>query len=483
MSQATITAAGDAGGESLIRRLLRRQWPFWLGGVLVGLAEIIFYYHTDMFIVVTTGLAQMFAVSEEHLLGIDWVARVYEPGVHWTIIAALLGARLVAVMEGESRGWVKYNWKMLLLSFIGGMLFSFGTRLAGGCTTHHFLGGLPSMSIASWVVLMTGIPFAFIAFQISTKMGLGGYFKHQETKGTACKHCDHPDNPQPGYDPNYSHWRSPLRWLLNAFLLTFLALPIYYGVTGWISGSVNEIGWGELAWMAVPGVLLGLGIAKTGFGTECSVMAPEATFTKEEFYRKGGVPQCTYYMFRGMLPLQGFMAAIVVFNLFILGRWLLGYGSIPNASGEAGLYWGHILGGPLLAMGAVFMIGCEVRTYARLGLGYATALVALPGFYIGYLPYTLFKEQIDAVAFGDGLTDFITIPEWAAYNLGGTEAMWAVLYSLFLIGLLVMSFQAARSFLGLKLKQILYHNTDEIVYRPVSDQPRAGAEPVTEPAG
>ena len=40
------------------------------------------------------------------------------------------------------------------------------------------------------------------------------------------------------------------------------------------------------------------------------------------------------------------------------------------------------------------MIGCEVRTDARLGLGYATALAALSGFYIGYLPYTLFIEQI-----------------------------------------------------------------------------------------
>ncbi len=462
------TAPDDAGvaKEGLAQRLIRRQWPFWLGGVLVGLAEILFYFHTDMFIVVTTGLAQMFAVSEE-LVGIDWVARVYEPGVHWTIIAAVLGARLVAVNERESRGWVRYDGKMLLLAFIGGLLFSFGTRLAAGCTTHHFIGGIPAMSIASWVVLLTGIPFAFIAFLIAMKMGLGGYFKHQETRETAQSHLGDPANPQPGYDPAYNPWLSPMRWLLNAFLiLTIFALPAYYGITGWISGSVNQIGWAEVIWMAIPGLLLGYGIAKTGFGTECSVMAPEATFTKEDFYRKGGVPQCTYRMFRGMLPLQGFMVAIVIFNLFILAWWFLGYGTIPNAAGAAGLYWGHILGGPLLAMGAVFMIGCEVRTYARLGLGYSTALVALPGFYIGYLPYTLFQEQIDPVIFGEGLTDFITIPEWGAYTLGGSEVAWAVGYSLVMIGLLVMSFQAARSFLGLKLKQILYRNTDEIVYGP-----------------
>jgi hypothetical protein len=473
---ADVDLCMDTHKTGLIKKLLTQQWPFWLGGVLVGLAEIMFYYRHDMFIVVTTGLAQMFATSEEHIFGIDWVARVYEPGIHWTIIGALLGARLVAILEKESRGWVKYNWRMLALSFVGGVLFSFGTRLAAGCTTHHFIGGIPSMSIASWVVLLSGIPFAFIAFKIALACGVGGYFKHQETRSFAARFCRQTLNPQPGYDPNYSSWRSPLRWTLNLFLIGFLAIPLYFALfTDEIAGSVGAIGWTSVLWLAIPGIILGFGIAKTGFGTECSVMAPEATFIKEEYYRKGGVPQCTYYMFRGMFPLQGFMMAIVLFNLFVLYSWWSGRGEIPNASGDAGLYWGHILGGPLLAMGAVFMIGCEVRTYARLGLGYATALMALPGFYVGYLPYTLFQDKIDPVIFGEGLTDFITLPEWAAYTLGGTELTWAIGYSLALIAILALSFQAARGYLKHTLKEIFTRNTDELVYRPAPVASESGS--------
>ena len=49
----------------LIRYLATHQWPFWLGGLLVGLSEILFYFHFDMFVVVTTGFAQMYAASEE----------------------------------------------------------------------------------------------------------------------------------------------------------------------------------------------------------------------------------------------------------------------------------------------------------------------------------------------------------------------------------------------------------------------------------
>jgi len=470
---------------ALLRYLARHQWPFWLGGLFVGISEILFYYRYDMFVVVTTGFAQMYATSEHYLLGLDWVSRVYEPGIHWFIIGALIGARIVAVLEGESRAWVRYNRRMLTLAFIGGMLFSFGTRIAGGCTTHHFVGGIPSMSIASWVVLLTGIPFAFLAFKIALGWGLGGYFRHQETREIAAKYRNDPLQPQPGYDPAYRPLLDPLRILMTVFLLTFVLVPVYFALfTDEIAGGVSEIGWFDLGWLLFAGAILGFGIAKCGFGTECSVMAPESAFTKQEFYQRAGVPLSTYAMFRAMLPLQGFMVAIVVFNLFILGSWLLGTGSIPNAAGDAGkygLYWGHVLGGPFLAMGAVFMIGCEVRTYARLGLGYSTALVALPGFFLGYFPYTLFKEQIDGVVFGEGLTDFITIPEWASYTLGGSETMWNIAYSLFLIGLLVFSFAYGRRFLRTTWRNIITRNTDELVYARPEPAPLAG-QPAVVPA-
>lgn len=452
----------------MLAALVRRQWPFWLGGVFVGLAEILYYVHSGNydFIVVTTGFAQMYAASEQ-FLGVDWVGRVYEPGIHWTIIGALLGARLVGLGEGEVRSWVRYDNRMLLLAFVGGLLFSFGTRLAAGCTTHHFVGGIPAMSIASWVVLLTGIPFAFLAFKFALKSGLGGYFRHQETRAVAERCYCHPDHHNPCYDPGYRAWRDPLRLLMNGVLLVFLGVPLYLAIFGdSIQGAVSQIGWTEVLWLMAPGMLLGIGIAKCGFGTECSVMAPESVFMDKESYCRQGVPLCTFRMFRSMLPLQGFMAAIVLFNLYILGAWMLGVGSIPNAAGDQGLYWGHILGGPLLAIGAVFMIGCEVRTYARLGLGYATALAALPGFFIGYIPYTLFQEEIDGLLLTEGLTDYLTIPEWASYTLGGSEEAWAIAYSLVLIGFLVLSLEAGRRFLRVRLGDVLSKNTDDLVYEP-----------------
>ena len=145
---------------------------------------------------------------------------------------------------------------------------------------------------------------------------------------------------------------------------------------------------------------------------------------------------------------------------------------MPLASGEEyGLYWGHIVGGPFLAMGAVFMIGCEVRTYARLGLGYMTALAALPGFFIGYIPYTMNKEAIDAVMLGEGLTELLTVPQLADSLVGGGEVMWALVYSAFLIGLLIMSFTVGRKFFKVGMGEMMRKNTDELVYAEVNPEP------------
>jgi hypothetical protein len=445
-------------------KLLRKQWPFWLGGLFVGLAEIVFYFRYDYFIPVTTGLAQMYAVTEQKLLGLDFVARVYAPGVHWVIVGAVLAAWLVAILERESRAWVRYDRRMLGLAFVGGILFSFGTRIAGGCTTHHFLGGIPAMSIASWVVLLSGIPFAFLAFKLAMSLGLGGYYRHQDTREIAQAYEAQKHNPYPGHDPNYRPRRDVLRWALLAFALLLILAPILFALLGSIEGSIAQIGWVEAGWLGLAGLLLGLGIAKSGFGTECAVMAPEAILAKKEFFCDRGVPLCSFNMFRGMLPLQGLLVAVVLFNLVIMTRWLGFDGPVPNASGEAGLYWGHILGGPLLAMGAVFMIGCEVRTYGRLGLGYGTALAALPGFYVGYIPYTLFQAPIDALVFGEGLTRHITVPQAMSALFGGGDVAWALLYSLLLLGVLAWSFAIGRRFFRLPLRRLLASNTDELVY-------------------
>ena len=153
----------------------KRQWPFAVGGAIVGLGEAIYFLMFGKFIPVTTGLAKMFSTVEANITHTNTISKVYSPDIHWIIIGALLGAWLVGRLEGESRNWVKYSPGMLLLALLGGIIFGFGTRLGPGCTTHHIFGGLAVMSVASLTIAVVGLPFAFLAFEFVAKLGYGPY--------------------------------------------------------------------------------------------------------------------------------------------------------------------------------------------------------------------------------------------------------------------------------------------------------------------
>lgn len=163
----------------LWRRMLTRQWSFFWAGIGFGIAQVIFIVTnwwdraaaglaassvpitvtTDlgrMFRAMELGIYNLFALPDFQLYGnsIDGIASggVFQPGIGWPIVGMMIGGALVVAFEREHRAWVKYSTKMLVLSFIGGVVFSYGTRLAGGCTLNHLLGGLPMMADRKSVV-------------------------------------------------------------------------------------------------------------------------------------------------------------------------------------------------------------------------------------------------------------------------------------------------------------------------------------------
>ena len=78
---------------------LRKQWPFWVSGVFVGVAEIMNYIVLEKPIGLTTGLVEMTAAFEQTVLpeSVDWWSRAYDPNVHWIIIGVVVGALPIAI--------------------------------------------------------------------------------------------------------------------------------------------------------------------------------------------------------------------------------------------------------------------------------------------------------------------------------------------------------------------------------------------------
>jgi hypothetical protein len=496
----------------------KRQWPFALGGAIVGLGEVVYFLKFGTFIPVTTGLAKMFSTVEENLTHTNTISQLYSADIHWVIIGVLCGSWLVGRLEGESRNWVKYSPGMLAVALLGGILFGFGTRLGPGCTTHHIFGGLAVMSVASWTIAILGLPFAFLAFELVAKLGYGPYFKHQETLAV-CRICRHADlDPEDDacrkldpetlaecrkyrgaglehdhrlvLDENYNPWKSVLRMAAWSVVAVLLLSSLY---TGFFGSSSQALGTGPL-WpnliRLIAGLCLGFGIAKAGVGTECGLMAPESLLVPESHYRKLHIPIVTQRMFQALLPVSGVLAAVIVLNLAVLIMWL-GFGwPVPDAAPQPqgwGLHLGHLLAAPCLAIGSVFMIGCEIRSYGRIGLGYLTGIVGLIGFYLGYLPYVYFHEAIDGFIGRHVFLQATNIPELLTSDPTGQQVV-GVLYTALLVGLFVLVVVFGAKRIGATPRQYLTENTDDLALASIerslqaspawlaeSDQPPAQA--------
>lgn len=490
-----------------MKNMLTKQWSFFWAGVAFGVAQII--YMVALFIndvskgkpgdlspiTVTTDLGAMYRTMEvgiNHMFGFtsnlygmsnaDGMSiggGAFVPGVGWQILGMMLGGLIVALTEKESRIWVKYSAKVLWVAFVGGMFFSYGTRLAGGCTLNHLLGGMPLLSIHSMVTVVFMAIGGALGFVIMEKLDLAKYFKHQETK-SYCEANLNDKGESLCYDPSYKPFRRPVFWISAAFLALFIGFSLYGGLVNpeWLQhldkkGELKPLGKaiaGVGALYAfvtlVAGVIAGFGLSKSGFGTECALVSLEvagAMRDDDKKFAKMGVPRITRTLMRGYLPIIGVVASWVIVGAFVWLGWVLG---IATPGFEHGIKYqltlGNIFGGLLIGSGAVLLIGCEIRSYMRVGLGYLNTWVGMIGFAIGYLPFTMNYKAHEAFLESTRMTETFKLYQMIfPDNIAMQKIMfggWVLVLAAFLLYLIRLG---ARN-TGMNRQQLLNLNTEDL---------------------
>ena len=148
------------------------------------------------------------------------------------------------------------------------------------------------MSLTSIVVALVSVPFAFVAFFIMAKLDAGGFMKHNETLATV-KYCaEHGlDSETLCYDPKYNPYKDPLRIILTVFLLVLVGASLWTAFQGVTANSIGRLPWIDVFLKTLVGLLIGLGIAKSGLGTECAVMAPHSLHMKAKHFDSMGESQ------------------------------------------------------------------------------------------------------------------------------------------------------------------------------------------------
>ena len=493
-----------------MKKYFTKQWSFLWAGVMFGVAQIIYmvglmipkwasgdtpkvspmtvtsdlgksFRAIEIWLSHTFGFAdpQIYGKAVEFGDGTVSSGGAFYPGIGWIIFGMLLGGMLVGYLEKDSRIWVKYSKKMLLVSFFGGIIFSYGTRLAGGCTLNHLLGGVPMMSLHSLVAIVFMSIGGLLAFFLMAKMGMAGNFKHQNTKSYSKAAYEKGDLVESfNYDPNYNPKKRPMYWVGLIFLILFFGVTVYGGLfnpefLGHLKDgalkpfnkSIAAQGIGYVVLTLVAGIIAGFAMAKSGFGTECALVSAEASsmISKDEKkFAKWGLPKITRTLFKGLLPLQGVVAAWIITLAGIIVFWgFLGYKHGFSGSVKYQLTAGVPIGGFLLGAGAVLLIGCEIRSYMRLGLGYLNTWVGFMGFAIGYLPFTLFYDQHKAFLANNVWAEPYTWLEIFS-DSHAVQVALAIIFWLALVALLRFLIKKGAEMTKTSPNSIMYLNTEEL---------------------
>lgn len=503
----------------LMKRLTKMQWSYFYAGIVFTVAQVIFILATWEHkvavgkvptlspISVTTDLGKMFRTLEvfintifgfhSELYGnyamvnghlVSDTTGVFFPGIGWPIVGMILGGFIVTVLEKESRAWAYYSKKALIVSFIGGAFFSYGTRLAGGCTLTHLMGGVPVMGIRSTGSILFMALGGATGFMVMEKLGLANYFKHQETFSYVSA-ADKGE--QATYKKGYSWKKNPAFWVGLLFSALFVGAALWgalgnpealqhvtpKGEIAAYGGGPTDKGWLFVILTLLAGTVAGVALGKSGFGTECSLVSVEiaGAMTKDDDkFAKMGVPRITRTLMRSYNPIIGVTTSWVLLTAFLLLAWTLTGVSPALGDGvKKGLTVGNFLGGFSLGLGAVTLIGCEIRSYMRIGMGYLNTLIGFIGFAVGYLPYTLFpkahKHFLDAtVIFGthkDGTAGWLSSSrEWYSL-LSENPAMQKFLMFLWLQGLIILLLYFIRKGaqnVGLAPEDLLHMNTEDM---------------------
>ena len=162
-------------------------WPWWLGGIAVGLLVPLMYYFLNTALGVSTGYGNFLKVIFPSTK-LKWLnSETYKNRFNWRfifIIGMILGGFLSARTSGmpiweTGMGLFteKLSWSYLLYIlwfFSGGALLGFGARLANGCTSGHSIHGIATLQKSSFVATVFFIFFGTVATLFIRLIVFGG---------------------------------------------------------------------------------------------------------------------------------------------------------------------------------------------------------------------------------------------------------------------------------------------------------------------
>ena len=175
-------------GEALYAAIFVERWPWWAGGIAIGLLVplLLYFHHTPLG--VSTGYASIIRAVAPGLRLSYFRSATFAAGRwDWRVFfvlgmvlgagaaARLMGLPLLTTTMGVFTAQVAWPfWAQGAVFFLGGLLLALGARIAGGCTSGHGIFGLANLRLASLVTMVFFMGFGALSTYLVTVTLLGG---------------------------------------------------------------------------------------------------------------------------------------------------------------------------------------------------------------------------------------------------------------------------------------------------------------------
>jgi uncharacterized protein len=172
--------------ENLFQAVFVRPWPFWAGGLVIGLLVPLLYYYYNTALGVSTGYGNLVKIllPSRHL---KWIQSNFAETWSWRVFfiaGMILGGFLSARLSGRPlwtlemgdftavTGWPFAPTALYFLA--GGVLLGLGARIAGGCTSGHSIHGIANMHLSSILATLLFLAGGIVAAYLIRLLLWGG---------------------------------------------------------------------------------------------------------------------------------------------------------------------------------------------------------------------------------------------------------------------------------------------------------------------
>lgn len=175
-------------GSTLYSFFFVDPWPWWLGGICIGLLVPGMYYFLNTALGVSTGYGNLVKImrpgSRLQWLNTDDYQNVYNWRFYF--MAGIIGGGFLSARAGGT-DWLQWemgrftallDWSFPLLAlwfFAGGGLLGLGARIAQGCTSGHSIHGIANLQKSSIVATIFFLLGGYFTMRLITNLWLGGF--------------------------------------------------------------------------------------------------------------------------------------------------------------------------------------------------------------------------------------------------------------------------------------------------------------------